>query len=140
MPDPVPPANPSATVLRRIHKNDFDPRRQPPFLRGAFNPGSQDSDGLSVYVEGEKGTTPESLAAGGRKPGEYYVVRFTTSELAAIGVSVVATPELDPDTPGHCSLPELSAACKASTPEAVKELQVRLTELAADRIVVTPTA
>jgi hypothetical protein len=136
------PASPDAVriVLRRIHKNDFDPQRRPPFLRGAINPGPADSDGLSVYQEREGGCTPERLAAAGRKPGEYFIVRFTAQEFLELGLRIEPTPHLDSELPGHCSIPELSSTRKAEQPDRVKELQVRLTELAATRIVLSPSA
>jgi hypothetical protein len=131
--------NAGLTVLRRIHKNDFDPNRRPPFLRGAFNPSTVDTDGLSVYVETAGGCTPELLASGGRKPGEYFIVRFGVSELVELGLSVVSTPHLDESMPGHCSIPELSVAQKAEQPQRTKEIQLRLTEIASQRIVLRPT-
>jgi len=107
-------------------------------MRGAFNPGPADTDGLSVYLEGHLGCTEAELAASGRKPGEYFIVRFTVAELHALGISVLSTPELDPDLPGHCSVPELSVSRKDQEPQMVKELQMRLTSLSATRIVLAP--
>lgn len=140
MPEPAAPVDPSATVLRRIHKGQFNPSHQPPFERGAFNPTAGDADGISVYLEGPNGSTPDQLAACGRKPGEYYVVRFTVDELVALGIDVLPTPALDPVNAGHCSLPALSVGCKQADPNKVKDLQVQLVVLAADRIVLSPTA
>jgi len=125
-------------VLRRVPKSQYDPSRDPPIMRGAFNPGPADTDGLSVYLEGHLGCTEAELAASGRKPGEYFIVRFTVAELHALGISVLSTPELDPDLPGHCSVPELSVSRKDQEPQMVKELQMRLTSLSATRIVLAP--
>ena len=126
-------------VLRRVHRNQFDPARDPPIMRGAFNPGPDDTDGLSVYLEGDGGCTAEQLSQSGRKPGEYYIVRFSIAELLALGISVRSTPQFDPDLPGHCSLPELSVEFKQQKPENVREMQKSLLILATGRIVLSPT-
>lgn len=128
----------SDNVFRRIHKSQYDPGRQPPFLRGAFNPAPADTDGLSCYLEGSNGCTAEQIERSGRKPGEYFVVRFSIAELGSLGLSIKATPELDPELPGHCSVPELSTSQKDLEPQRVKEQQVKLAELAAGRIVIAP--
>jgi hypothetical protein len=128
-------------VLRRISRAHRDDTLTPSFIRLAFDVKSQDVDGLSVFLERPDQANPGLLDAGGRKPGSYYVVRFSVGELGTrLGLHVVPTFHLD-SIPGHCSIPELSATCLQADPAAVKSLQLELCRMADEpgRIALAPT-
>jgi hypothetical protein len=61
-------------VLRRIHKNQVDAGPPPDIGFTGFRPTPEDTAGLSVYRE--RFVSAAQVAASGRKPGEYYVVRL----------------------------------------------------------------
>jgi hypothetical protein len=122
-------------VLRRIHKNHVDPG--PPPLLGftGFRPTPEDTAGLSVYRE--KQISPALVAASGRKPGEYYVVRLSVRSLRQLGLTVVAAEQTEGPA-GHALIPELNLAACRQEKARLRELQVRLTELASQNIVHFP--
>jgi hypothetical protein len=123
-------------LLRRIHKNHVD--AGPPMVVGfaSFRPAPEDVDGLSVFRE--KLISALHVAASGRKPGEYYVVRLAVVALQSLGLTVVADDQ-PTSSLGHALIPELSlAACQADKRH-TREIQHRLAELASHSIVQFPT-
>src|SRR4051794_34725218 len=121
-PEPVPAAN---FVLRRIHRNHFDPNLPIPIQRLAFEPAKNDTDGLSVYCE--QSISAAEVAAGGRSPGNYYVCRLAVADLHALQLSVVIAPG---DLPGHALIPEMTRASHEANKRHSKELQQTLAVLA----------
>ncbi len=122
-------------VLRRIHKNHVDPG--PPVIVGftAFRPTPEDTAGLSVYRE--KMVAPAIVAAGGRKPGEYYIARLQVSSLRQLGLTVIPD-EQAAGPAGHALIPELSLGACRQEKAKLREIQVRLAELASQNIVHIP--
>lgn len=118
-------------VLRRIHKNHFDATLPSPVKRPAFEPSSEDSDGLSV--DREIFISAKRLAGCGRQPGKYYIARFAVKELAVGPFHVTIDASSDIDQPaGHAVIPELRIGLKT------KPLQRALAESASKRIVYRP--
>lgn len=68
-------------LLRRVHQHHVDPG--PPIVIGyvGFRPTPEDTQGLSVYRE--KFITAAEVAASGRKPGEYFVVRLSVTAVTS---------------------------------------------------------
>jgi hypothetical protein len=92
---------------------------------------------LSIYRE--KLSTPALVAAGGRRPGEYFVVRLSVGSLRQLGLTVVAEEQAEGPA-GHALIPELSlAACRQEKARS-RELQIRLAEIASQSIVHFPDA
>src|SRR5947209_4144536 len=115
------------SVLRRIHKNQVDPGPPPAVGFTGFRPTPEDVAGLSVYRASL--VSAAEVAAGGRKPGEYYVVRLPVSALNGLGLTVVADEQ--PGGPaGHALIPELSLEACQRNKLRWREVQVRLAELA----------
>jgi hypothetical protein len=129
--DETSPISEDEHVLRRIHRNHYDSSLSPPVKRPAFEPSSQDIDGLSVHRE--MFITAKKLAWCGRSPGNYYVARFSVRELAndPAKLTVVAASDID-QPPGHAVIPQLSTGSKT------KPIQLRLAKLSADRTVYRP--
>jgi hypothetical protein len=124
-------------VLRRIHRNQVDAGPPPVVGFTGFRPTPEDTTGLSVYRE--QLISAAEVAAGGRKPGEYYVVRLTVRALRDLGLTVVAD-EPTGAPAGHALVPELSLdACRRDKAR-LREVQVRLAELASQNIVHFPGA
>ena len=94
-------------VLRRVHKNHVD--AGPPAVIGflGFRPTLEDTAGLSVSRE--KMVSAASVAASGRKPGEYYVARLSVLSLRQLGLTVVAAEQAEGPA-DHALIPELSIA------------------------------
>src|SRR5438876_2814776 len=105
-------------VLRRIHKDHFDGTLRIPFRPAAFKPTESDQDGLSVYRE--RFVSPSEVAASGRTPGAYYVVRLAVRDLHRLNLSVVLTPGA---LLGHAAIPELIRAFYASEKQRSTDLQ-----------------
>ena len=127
------PVLPDEFVLRRIHKNNFDPSLSPSVKRPAFEPNRKDDDGLSVHRE--LFISAEKLAWCGRDPGSYYIVRLSVKELASdqYGVVVIACSDMD-QPPGHSVIPSLSAKDAKKT----KPLQKKLANMADGLIIYKP--
>jgi hypothetical protein len=79
------------------------------------------------------------VAAAGRKPGEYYVVRLPVAALHGLGLSVVADEQAGGPA-GHALIPELSLDAYQRDKARLREIQVRLAELAGQDIVHYPDA
>jgi hypothetical protein len=124
-------------ILRRIHQNQVDPGPPPVVGFTGFRPTPEDRAGLSVYRE--KSIAPAEVAASGRKPGEYYVVRLSVRALRDLGLTVVADEQVQGPT-GHALVPELSVeSCKRDKAR-LRDVQLRLAELASQAIVHYPTS
>jgi hypothetical protein len=124
-------------ILRRIHKNQVGTGSPPAIGFTGFRPTPEDTAGLSVYRENL--ITPAEVAASGRKPGEYFVVRLPVGELRLLGLTVVADERPEGPT-GHALIPELNLeACKREKAK-MREIQVRLAELASQNVVHSPDA
>ncbi|HUY36247.1 MAG TPA: hypothetical protein VMV69_26150 [Pirellulales bacterium] len=124
-------------ILRRIHKNHVDPAPSAVIGFAGFRPTLEDTRGLSVYQE--KYASPAEVAAGGRKPGEYYVVRLSVAALRRLGLSVV-TDEREQGPLGHALVPELSLSAYQQDRQKLREIQVRLAVLASQDIVLAPAS
>lgn len=122
-------------VFRRIHKNHTSPDAALSILPVAFRPSKADADGLSVFRE--ELVTPPILAAAGRKPGEYWVVRLSVASLHTLGLSVIADERPD-GPPGHALIPELSVASYDRDKERWRAVLVELARLACEAIVHQP--
>jgi hypothetical protein len=122
-------------VLRRIHKNQVTAGPPPVIGFVGFRPTPEDTAGLSVYRE--KLVSPALVAGSGRKPGEYYVVRLSVLSLRQLGLTVVAEEQAE-GLAGHALIPELSLAAYQQEKARLRELQVRLAELANQNIVHFP--
>src|SRR6266849_9638596 len=119
-------------VLRRIHKNHYDPRLPVAITPLAFRPTPEDVVGISVYRE--KYISPVQVAEAGRQPGQYYVARLPVQALAALNLTVV--PDDEPaGPPGHAIIPELSTAAYQQNKQRSKDLQMALARLASQAIV-----
>ena len=116
-------------VLRRIHKDYFDGTLRIPVRPAAFKPTESDQDGLSVYRE--RFVSPSEVAASGRTPGAYYVVRLAVRDLQRLNLSVVPTPG---PLIGHAVMPELNRAFYQSEKQRSKDLQLELCRLASRAI------
>lgn len=126
------PVQAEGKLLRRIHRKHVTFAARLEVLRIAFKPNSADVDGISLYRERFTGIA--ALVAAARVPEDVYVARFDASELLALGVSLVPTPN---DLPGHVSVPELSLDHCAADPAGTEQLQRDLAKLAGVRIVHT---
>jgi hypothetical protein len=122
-------------VLRRIHKNQVDPGPPPVIGFAGFRPTPEDTAGLSIFRE--KLVSPALVAASGRKPGEYYVVRLPVSYLRQLGLTVLAD-EQAAGPAGHALIPGLSLEACRREKVRLREVQVRLAELASHNIVHFP--
>ena len=120
-------------VLRRIHKDHVDITLRIPFRPAAFKPTESDQDGLSVYRE--RFVSAAEVAAGGRTPGAYYVVRLAVQDLHRLHLSVVPAPG---PLPGHAVIPQLNRAFYASDKQRSKNLQLELCRVASQAIVHRP--
>lgn len=122
-------------ILRRVHHNHVDPGPPIAVNYTAFRPTPDDTAGLSVFRE--QYSTAAQVAAAGRKPGEYYVVRLSVRDLQRLNLTVV--PDEQPGgPPGHALVPELSVdSCKRDRAR-WREVQVRLAELANQNVVHAP--
>jgi len=93
-------------ILRRVHKSQCRPDGS--VLPVAFRPNKNDDTGISVHFERE--ISPNDLvaavAASGKAPQDYYVVRLSMEELYRLGLTVVSEPEPG-GPPGHAVIPEL---------------------------------
>ena len=122
-------------VLRLIPKAWYKTDRPIPFEWLAFKPTDEDNDGVSVYRA--ELITPARLAATGRKPGTYYVVRLSVRTLHSLNLTIVPTAG---PLPGHAVIPELSKPAYDANKQLLKELMLELAKLADQKIVHTPTA
>ena len=130
------PVSKDEFVLRRIHKNHFNPALRLPVIRFAFRPTPKDKTGLSVFRQ--LFVAPSELAATGRKPGEYYIARLSVRDVIdQLGLSVAPDPD-EKQPRGHALIPELHAS-NAGQPRA-KEVQLMLVKLASRSIAHRPTA
>ena len=126
-------------ILRRIHKNHYRPGQTSPILRPAFEPHSQDDDGLSFHRECF--ISASELAFTGRKRGEYYIARFSVSVLRGPDYRLTIDPAPDPDPAeprGHCVIRELSVHHHQTNEKQSKLLERRLALLASKDIVYVP--
>lgn len=128
---------PDEFILRRIHKNHVNPALPPAVHFLGFRPSKDDTAGLSVYRE--KYTSAQQVAEAGRKPGEYYVVRLAVRDLAALNLSIVPD-DLAEGPAGHALLPELNVTACEHDKKRLREVQVRLAELASQAIVHHPAS
>ncbi len=126
---------PDEFILRRIHKNHFNPGLPRTINFAAFRPKQADTAGWSVYRE--KYISPAEVAATGRKPGEYCVVRLPVHSLSALNLSVIPDEEVG-GPPGHALIPELSWAAYQQNRQRSKEVLVELAQLASQSIAYEP--
>jgi hypothetical protein len=119
-------------LLRRVNQNRVDPG--PPIVIGyvGFRPTPEDTQGLSVYRE--KFITAAEFAAGGRKAGEYYVVRLSVTAVTSLGLTVISDEHANGPA-GHALIPELSFSAIQRDKRRLREVQVHLAALASQAIV-----
>lgn len=130
------------SVLRLIHKNYYKATLPLSVQPEAFRPTDNDTDGVSVFLEGEgEGkATPEQalLAVPPEKRALYYVARIPVVELLQLGLSLRSAPIST--APGHFVVPEMSVHAYHQNKIASKERQKRLAEIASANIVHHPPA
>ena len=132
MKDQYSPVSDDEFLLRRVPAN-FDyinHNLSVPVQRVAFEPHKKrDIDGLSVYRE--LFVFAKDVAAAGRSPAGYYVVRLRAQDYRNLDLSLRPSPRLD-DLPGHTLVPELNAASMSNRAdkEKSKALQRELAKLA----------
>jgi hypothetical protein len=93
--------------------------------------------GLSVYRASL--VSAAEVATGGRKPGEDYVARLPVRALHDLGLTVVADEQAERPA-GHALIPELRVGAYQQDKARLREIQVRLAELAGPNIVHSPDA
>jgi hypothetical protein len=130
------PAAANEFILRRIHKNHCDLSQPIPVSREAFRPSRDDADGLSVFLE-RPDVTPAEIAAAGRKPGEYYVVRISVQALQDLQLTL-RPDELPGGPAGHHVVPELSLTAYQANKQRLKDVQLELAKLSSKDIVHHP--
>lgn len=129
------PVQPGEFVLRRIHKNDRK-KKSPGFIRMAFGPSKNDTDGLSVFRE--HFSSAIAVASAARQTSEnYFIARLSVRELRErFGLTVVPSP--DPGQPeGHAVIPEINT--QNMDEHASKEKQASLADFAWDFVVHSPS-
>jgi hypothetical protein len=122
-------------VLRRIHRNHVDAGPPPVVGFTAFRPTLEDTNGLSVYRD--QFISPREVAASGRKPDDYYVARLPVQALHDLGLTVVVDEQTEGPA-GHALLPALSLDACQKDKARLREIQVRLAELASQHVVHYP--
>ncbi|MCI0465084.1 MAG: hypothetical protein L0Z62_49820 [Gemmataceae bacterium] len=126
---------PDEFILRRIHKSSYDPGLPIPINFAGFRPTRHDTKGLSVFRA--KYTSAVEVAAAGRKPGEYCVVRLPVQALYALQLTVV--PDEQPEGPrGHALIPELNVTACEQDKKRLRDVQRELARLAGLDIVHFP--
>jgi hypothetical protein len=126
-------------ILRKIHKNNYKPGKDPPVVRVAFEPKDEDHDGLSFYRE--HFANAERVSFSGRKRGEYYIARFSVSLLRGPDYQFTIDPAPIPDLReprGHCVIREMSIEQLLVDEGKSKSLQRRLSRIASNHIVYVP--
>jgi hypothetical protein len=126
----APPLSDDDFVLRLIHENHFSKHRV--FKVGSFGLFDHDTDGLSVYLERPDQASTERLLASKPKRHEFFVARIPVGVLRqTLGLRVEYTGHLDPNTPGHCSLPDITfpMSQNEATEAQVRERQHQLAHL-----------
>jgi len=125
-------------ILRRVSDKHYTPGNPIEIQPLAFRPSSSDTDGLSVYFEqSEGGISPEQLVFDARPGRRFCVVRLSIRDLEQLGLSVVADPIID-GLPGHALIPEINVNSYQTKKQAMKEVTIKLAELATQGIVLTP--
>lgn len=117
-------------------RNYYDPSLPQPVVRVAFEPNSQDTDGLSVFREA-CGVTAAEVAMALPRKGDYYVARLSVAALATKKLTVQAKPLCD-QPKGHAVIPELNLATFQANKPKSKVLQRALAVLAGNCIVYKP--
>jgi hypothetical protein len=135
MSDEQDPVDVQENVLRRIHRDHFDATLPIPIRPAAFKPTESDQDGLSVYRE--RFVSPAEVAASGRTPGAYYVVRLSVQDLHRLNLTVVPVPG---PLRGHAVIPELNRTFYEKEKQRSKNLQLQLARLASQAVVHQPDA
>lgn len=133
------PVTPDEFVLRRVHKNHFDPALPVPVQPVSTRPTASDDTGLSVYREAHYPGNPAGILAQveDAKKSNYYVCRVRVADLDALGLTV--RPEQGPDDlPGHCVIPELNRPAYDADKAALADQILALAELLGRDIVHSP--
>ena len=135
------PIDPDEPILRRIpvKQGYYDPRKVPPVEAGSFRPNSNDTDGLSFYLERE--ISAQDLAASGNPDTQYVVARLLARDLCAQGLTLVADQQPG-DLPGHLITPEINihTYSNSHTRPRIKEVCRALTRIANQNIAYQPPA
>lgn len=131
------PIGPGEFVLRRVHRNHCSTDLPRVVHLAAFRPSRQDTLGLSVFRE--KYASAAEVAASGRKPSEYYVVRLAVRSLHELDLTVV--PDTDPAAPlGHALIPELTYSEYERDKQRLKDVLLRLASQASRAIIHEPAS
>lgn len=126
---------PTRSVLRLIPKAWYHVELTHPIEWVAFKPRENENDGISVYDA--EVTTPAQLDAASRKPGTFYIARLRIEDLSALGLSVQQTPG---HVVGHLIVPELSRSAYERNKPTMKEVFLKLANLASQDIVHRPSS
>ncbi len=126
------PVSPDEILLRRVpfvEGNAYIDLSLPaPVQRAAFQPSTNDEDGLSLFRE--LFVTPEQIADlhRGKTAGkECYVVRVRAADLLDPAVGVDLVPNVVDDLPGHVLIPQLyKGRLTGEEKRKRKELQVAI--------------
>ncbi len=124
------PVSPEEFILRRVPANqDFiDESLLLRVQRVAFEPKKKhDINGLSVYRE--RFVSAERVAAAGRSPAGYYVVRLQAKDYLDLGLTLHPDPKPD-ELPGHTLIPRLNADSMKNHKNESKDLQKKLADRA----------
>jgi len=140
MDDELKPVEDDEFVLRRVPGSFVRLDLPDPIQPTAFRPHEKnDTDGLSVYRACYVKDVSDVLhAVPPERRGMFFVIQLRVSNLKALGLNVVPSPEED-DIPGHCVIPELSWPSYQANKERMKEVQVELAKLADQNIVLRPS-
>jgi hypothetical protein len=129
------PVNPGESILRRVHRQHFDPLLPLPIHFAAFRPTKDDTAGLAVFRETY--LSPAGVAAAGRRPGECAVVRLAVADLARLGLRVVPD-ELPKGPPGPALITELNVRDYSQDRQRWRDGLLELARLASLAIVHLP--
>ena len=138
----IAPIDPKETILRRvvISPGYYNPTKAPPIEAGAFRPGSNDTDGLSFFLERE--ISPATLAASGKSATCGYVVaRLRACDIFNLGLSLLPT-QSESELPGHLIIPEINTTSYSDGTKRpkIKEAMAALAKIASRDIVFTSTS
>ena len=120
-------------VLRLIPKDWFKAKKPVPFGRIAFEPHTEDVDGISLYRE--RWVSAIRLDASRPKSGNFYVGRLKVRDIYGQGLTLVRNVGV---LPGHVVIPELSIEAYPRNKQKLNEIVVKLCTFAGQDIVLEP--
>jgi hypothetical protein len=136
MKDEWDPVTDDEYVYRRVLAIHVDESLPMPVAVAGLGPSKDDQRGISVYRAAF--VTPEDLDRGGRRSGEYYVVRLRVGDIRNQGMDVISDP-MEP-LPGHALIPEIRFGLKGDGKKRLNRLRLCLAQLATHpTLVLKPT-